>query len=390
MALGIPQVDGTRILGPDGRPAIWRGIGLGNWLLPEGYMWGFGAEAASPRQIEELVRQLLGEDAALRFWQGWRDAFIARDDIALIRRLGFDHVRIPFSCRLLSPEELPRRLAGPGWELLDRCIGWCREAGLGVILDMHGAPGGQTGDNIDDSPGFPFLYQDEASQELACAIWGELARRYRDEPAVWAYELLNEPIAHHPETWDAGLAPLLEPLYRRMTAAIRVHDPRRIVILGGARWNTDFGVFGKPFDPQLVYAFHRYWMELGPDTLAPYQAFARRWNVPVWLGETGENTDAWAAEMRRMSEAAGIGWTWWTYKRISEGRSVASVVAPADWSAVVAFAKAPRATFADIRKHRPDRAQAAETLRAYLDAVRLAQCRVNGSFAAALGLSPPG
>lgn len=382
----IPRVDGTRILKPDGSPALWRGIGLGCWLLPEGYMFGFGAEAASPRQIDELVRQLVGEDGALRFWKEYREAFIAREDIALIRRCGFDHVRIPFSTALLSPPELPRRLAGPGWELIDRCIGWCRDEGLGVILDMHGAPGGQTGDNIDDSPGYPFLYEDEASQELACAVWGELARRYRDEPAVWAYELLNEPIAHHPQTWDAGLVPRLEPLYRRMTAAIRAHDPSRIVILGGARWNTDFACFGKPFDPQLVYAFHRYWMELGPDTLAPYLEFSRRWNVPLWLGETGENTDAWIDGMRRLSEEAGIGWTFWTYKRISEGRSVVSIVPPPQWPLVTAFAKAPRATFEDIRKHRPPRAEAAAALRGYLDAIRVARCRVNPGYLTALGL----
>lgn len=389
MALPIPQVDGTRIVDASGRPMLWRGMGLGCWLLPEGYMLGLGGGASSPRTIEALVRQLIGEDAALRFWRDFRDRYVTRADVALAKRLGFDHLRLPFSHRLLATDELPRRLAGPGWELIDRCVGWCREEGLGLILDLHGAPGGQTGDNIDDSDGYPFLYEDADSQELCCAIWGELARRYRDEPTVWAYELLNEPIAHSAENWRDEHCAALEPLYRRMTAAIRAHDPRRIVILGGARWNTEFSVFGRPFDPQLVYAFHRYWMEAEAVALAPYVEFRQRWNVPVWLGETGENTDAWAATMRRLAEEAGIGWTWWTWKRIAEGRTVARVQPPAGWEAVKAFAAAPRGSFADIRKHRPPLAEARAALAGYLDAIRLENCRLDPGFIAALGLRQP-
>lgn len=387
MPTRFPSVSGTRIIAPDGKPMLWRGIGLGMWLLPEGYMFGFGPSAGSPRQIEELVRQLVGEEAALSFWQEYRDAFITRDDLALIQRCGFDHVRLPINWRQLVPEELPRRLAGPGWELIERCVAWCRELGLGVVLDLHGAPGGQTGDNIDDSPGYPFLFEDEASQELCCRIWSELARRYADEPTVWAYELLNEPIAHHEGIWSPEMGARLEPLYRRLTAAIRIHDREHIIVLGGARWNTEFSVFGKPFDPLLVYAFHRYFMPIAPDLMEPYATFARTHDVPVWLGETGENTMEWIAEIRRQSEAADIGWAFWTYKRISnDGRCVTSIVPPAEWAAVQEFAKAARATFADIRKHRPPHATCRAALRGFLDAIRVARCRLNPGYMAALGL----
>ena len=385
----IPRVAGRSIIGADGEPALWRGIGLGCWLLPEGYMFRFSGGASSPRQIEDMFRELLGEDGALRFWQEYREQFITRADIALIKRLGFDHIRIPFSTRLLSPDELPRRLAGPGWDLIDRCIGWCREAGLGVVLDMHGAPGGQTGDNIDDSPGYPFLYEDEASQDLACAVWAEFARKYRDEPTVWAYELLNEPIAHHPETWSPELAARLEPTYRRMTAAIRAHDQDRIVIVGGSRWNTDFSVFSTPFDPQLVYAFHRYFMPLVPGLMNDYVEFSQKHHVPVWLGETGENTMEWITGIREQSEAAGIGWNFWTYKRISaDGRCIVSIREPEGWDKIVDYAKAPRSTFDAIRKHRPPFAVAKAALRGYLDAIRVANCQVNDPYMKALGLPP--
>jgi hypothetical protein len=384
----IPQVSGRSIISADGKPMLWRGIGLGCWLLPEGYMMRLGGGANAPRQIDDLIRQLIGDDASFRFWHEFREHFITRADIALIKRLGFDHIRIPFSTRLLSPDEYPRRLAGPGWDLIDRCIGWCRDAGLGVVLDMHGAPGGQTGDNIDDSPGHPFIYEDEDSQHLACAIWAEFARRYRDEPTVWAYELFNEPIAHHPEIWSPEMGARLEPLYKRMTAAIRAIDKNRIVILGGARWNTDFSVFSTPFDPQLVYAFHRYFMPLAPGLMNDYVDFSKKHNVPVWLGETGENTMDWIQGIREQAEAADIGWNFWTYKRISaDGRCVTSIKEPAGWEAIVDYAKAPRSTFDQIRKHRPPFAAAKAALRGYLDAIRVDQCQVNPEYMKALGLS---
>ena len=46
-----------------------------------------------------------------------------------------------------------------GFAPLDRVIGWARELGLWIVLDMHGAPGGQTGANIDDGTGTPWLFE---------------------------------------------------------------------------------------------------------------------------------------------------------------------------------------------------------------------------------------
>jgi aryl-phospho-beta-D-glucosidase BglC (GH1 family) len=73
------------------------------------------------------------------------------------------------------------------------------------------------------------------------------------------YDLLNEPIPHF-EGYEK-FNPLLEPLYKRIVAAIRAVDSHHLIFLGGAQWNTNFKVFGPPFDRQLVYNFHKYWME---------------------------------------------------------------------------------------------------------------------------------
>src|SRR5262249_34326527 len=78
------------IVGHDGRPLHLKGIGLGNWLLPEGYMFLFHKGATSPRQIQELFAELVGPDDARAFWTKFRDAWVTRDDIGLLKQKGFD------------------------------------------------------------------------------------------------------------------------------------------------------------------------------------------------------------------------------------------------------------------------------------------------------------
>ena len=84
-----------------------------------------------------------------------------------------------------------------------------------------------------------------------------LAMRYRDEPTVLGYDLLNEPIPHFPKL--IPLNSLLEPLYKELSAEIRKIDAHHILFLGGAQWDSNFSVFGKPFDANVAYTFHKYW-----------------------------------------------------------------------------------------------------------------------------------
>src|SRR5205807_2681634 len=212
---------GKELVSPNGKPLLLKGINLGNWLLPEGYMFKFKT-TNSPRLIQAAISELVGEDEARRFWKTYRDNYITAEDIRFIKQSGFNSVRIPFSYRLFVSETEPQRLEGVGYELLDRVVGWCRKEGLYVVLDMHAAPGGQTGDNIDDSWGYPFLFESAESQELTVRIWRKIAERYREEPTVIGYDLLNEPIPHFFDT--SYFNPKLEPLYRKIVAGIREVD----------------------------------------------------------------------------------------------------------------------------------------------------------------------
>ncbi len=374
---------GKEFISPAGKPLLLKGTNLGNWLLPEGYMFKFKT-ASSPRLIQTVVNELVGEDEARRFWKAYSENYITREDIHFIKQSGFNSVRVPFSYRLFMSDGEQQKLEGPGYELLDHVVDWCRKEDVYVILDMHAAPGGQTGDNIDDSWGYPFLFESPESQALTANLWRKIAARYRDEPTIIGYDLLNEPIAHYFDT--AYLNPKLEPLYRKVVAAIREVDKNHVVFLGGAQWDGNFKVFGPPFDDKLAYTFHKYWMDVNKGAIQEYLDFRDKYNVPVWMGESGENTDEWIASFRALLEQNNISWCFWPYKKLDATSCIASINRPAEWEAIVTYANGPRTTFEEVRKNRPPKEKAQKALSDFLERIKFANCRINQGYLKALGL----
>ena len=111
---GFVTVRGKEFVSPNGKPLPLKGINLGNWLLPEGYMFKFKS-ANSPRLIQTVINQLIGEDEAKRFWKDYRDNYITHDDIKFIKQAGFNSIRVPFSYRLFVSEGETQKLEGPGY-----------------------------------------------------------------------------------------------------------------------------------------------------------------------------------------------------------------------------------------------------------------------------------
>ena len=376
---GFVHAQGKELIGIDGKPLMLRGINLGNWFLPEGYMFRFDHGPSSAREIDALFRDLAGPDATDRFWREWRENYISREDIQLIRKAGFNSVRIPLHHALFVEN-------GAGFPTLDRVIGWCREAGIAVVLDLHAAPGGQTGSNIDDSWGYPWLFEIRKAQEDSVALWRRLATRYANEPAVLGYDLLNEPIPQfaYLQKYNAQL----EPLYKQIVAAIREVDKNHIVILGGAQWDTNFKVFGPPFDANSIYQFHKYWTEPTQKVIQEYLDFRDRYSVPVWAGETGENKDEWIDKFRRMLESNHVGWCFWPYKKMDQTSSVVTFAKPVHWDEIVAYAKLPGGV-GELDKRpvaRPSVEHAQEALADLLKQIRFENRRVNPGYLKALGM----
>ena len=374
------HTDHQQIVDPAGKPLLLRATNLGNWLVPEGYMWLFEGGPQSPSEIRALVLELLGPEGSTAFWQKYRENYVTREDISFLHRAGFNAIRVPLHYSLFESDD------AESFKLLDRLIVWSRAEDLSVVLDLHAAPGGQTGTNIDDSPGYPWLFQSPQEQERLTAVWRRLATHYRDEPTVLGFDLLNEPIPHFPK-----LRPLnstLEPIYQKLSVEIRKIDAHHILFLGGAQWDGDFSVFGKPFDANVAYTFHKYWTAPDESVLRQYIDFRERNDVPIWMGESGENTDEWIAQFMKALEKNNIGWAFWPYKKMEKPSAVVSIIAPADWAKIVEFAKLARGTgHAEERlKARPEQETLNRAFAELLENVRLQNCRVNAGYLRALGM----
>jgi endoglucanase len=378
------SVRGKEIINANGEKLLLKGINLGNWLVPEGYMFKF-ENATSPRLIYEVFNQMIGPAEARKFWKEYRDNYITYEDIKFLKQYGFNSVRVPFNYRLFVLNDDPLKLEGPGYELLDSVINWCKKENIYVILDMHCAPGGQTGDNIDDSYGYPFLFENRESQELTIAIWKKLAERYSDETIVIGYDLLNEPIAHYFN--QDKLNPLLEPLYKKIVSAVREVDKRHLVFLGGSQWDSNFKIFGPPFDQKLVYTFHKYWTDSDESVIKEYMDFRDRYDVPVWLGESGENTNEWISDFRKTLERNEIGWCFWPYKKLDSERCVVSIKKTEEYGRIIEFANGERTSFEDLRENRPDIEIVRKALTDYLENCKLQNCKINNEYLEALGLN---
>jgi len=378
--------EGKNLKLPDGKPFIMRGTNLGNWLVPEGYMFKL-KDVNSPRMINQAFTELIGPSAMDSFWTKYLNSYITASDIKYMKAIGMNSIRVPFNYRLFTNEKyLGENNFNHGFELLDKLISWCKKEQLYILLDMHCAPGGQTGDNIDDGDGYPFLFESEKDQQLTADIWKRIAARYKNESIIIGYDLLNEPIATYFNADDFN--PKLEGVYKKITAAIRQVDKNHLIFLGGAQWDSNFAPFGQPFDSKLVYTFHKYWTSPKQEVIQPYIDFSNKYNVPIYCGETGENTNLWIDSFRVTLENAGIGWHYWPYKKMDDARCIVQFKRPSSYDSVIRYAETAKKNFADIRKNRPQNIDLVkQALKEYLRQCLFENCFPNNGYIKALGFS---
>ena len=374
------RVSGQDLILPDGQKLYIQGTNLGNWLNPEGYMFGF-SRTNSAWMIDLMLKEAVGPDFTAEFWRSFIDNYITERDIEFIRQQGANTIRLPFNYKLFTDEDYMGQTGQKdAFGLIDRLVEWCRKAGLYLILDMHDCPGGQTGDNIDDGYGYPWLFESETSQQLFCDIWQRIARHYQDEPVILGYELMNEPIAHYFENKET-LNQLLEPLYKRAVKAIRKVDKNHIILLGGARWNSDFYMFSDwTFDHNLMYTCHRYGGEPTAEAISDYIDFRDKTGLPMYMGETGHGTMDWQSRLVRVMKQANIGYTFWPYKKV-DGDCMMGIVRPEGWdSVVVKYSEALRGTYKEWREARPDQQLFRRLLTAFAENVRFENCQPQADY----------
>lgn len=381
------KVQGADLITPDGEKFLIRGTNLGNWLNPEGYMFNF-RRTNSAHYIHDMLCELAGPDFTAEFWKSFKNNYITRDDIRYIKRTGSNTIRLPFHYKLFTNEDYMGLTANQdGFARMDTLVHWCREEGLYLILDMHDAPGGQTGDNIDDSYGYPWLFESEVSQQLYCDIWRTIADHYKNEPVILGFELFNEPIAPYFDNMEA-LNNRLKGVYKMGVDAIREVDKHHIILLGGAQWNGNFDPLNdSAFDDQIMYTCHRYGGEPTPEAIRSFIAFRDRVNRPMYMGEIGHNTNEWMATFCKTMEDNNIGWTFWPYKKMN-GSCFMSITPPEGWEQIIHFAEAPRGSYKEIRDARPDQESSRRILRQMLENCKFEHCTPEEGYIQALGLNP--
>jgi aryl-phospho-beta-D-glucosidase BglC (GH1 family) len=378
------RTEGKEILDINGKPILLKGINLGNWLVPEGYMFKF-KNTNSPQMIYTLFNQLIGPEESNNFWEQFRENYITEEDFKFIKESGFNSVRVPFNFRLFASEENPDVIFDLGFKYLDKAIDWGNKYKLYIISDMHCAPGGQTGDNIDDSYGYPFLFESKMMRKLTIDIWSKIANRYKTEKYLMGYDLLNEPIATYFD--KTKLNPYLEPFYEELITEMRKYDSNHIMFIGGAQWNSDFSVFGPPLDNNSIYTFHKYWTATDKSVIQSYIDYSDQYKVPIWMGESGENNDQWIKEFRTTLEENNIGWCFWPYKKLDASSNVLSINKPEDYDLIINYAESDRKSYESIRNNKPDAAKINKILAEYLENIKMKNCKVNEGYLNALGLS---
>lgn len=367
---GFLDVKDGKLVNGDGEEIILSGWGLGNWLLCEGYMWlSHNGRFDRPRKIEAIVEELTGKEYAVKFWKQFRENYITEADIRRMAELGYNSVRIPISYRLFMEEGEEIIWIDEGFNLLDRCIDWCEKYNLYAFIDLHGAPGGQTGANIDDCiDDVPRLFVDQYQFDKGIALWKKLAERYADRWIVGGYDLLNEPIrpSYSPaqKNYDYLLPRLIE-FYEKVTAAIREVDKKHVLSIEGHHWATETNIFCKKYDDKMVLHFHRYGAFPDKKCLEKFIETGKRWNIPLWLGETGENLPEWYAALYPLCEELGIGYNLWPWKKMDTLNSVCSVKKPEGWDKIMAYSEG---------EQHPGYAEARKILDCYLENMKLENC----------------
>lgn len=337
--MGFLQIKNSKLVVGD-KEIFLKGFGFGGWLVPEGYMLKFYTACDRPRRIEKLIEETCGQEYAEYFWSQYYDKYISEFDIKLIRDQGFNSIRIPINARTLFDLESKEVTFNQNiLQVLDRCIGWCKKYNVYVILDMHAAPGGQTGQNIDDSLNdSPDLFRNPIYRKQLCDCWRLLAKHYASEEIIAGYDLLNEPLPDFFSEYNS----MVLPLYRKIISAIREFDTKHIIILEGVHWSSDFSIF-KPLtkkevkENNIMLQFHKYWNNPDEESIKEFLQYSKSLNTPLFMGEGGENNIDWYTMAFSMYERLNIHWNFWTYKKMDNHNSPISFSAPREWKKVLSY-----------------------------------------------------
>lgn len=317
------------IVNENGENVVLKGVNLGNWLLWETWM-GFVPEYTDDWAYYDTLEVLLdrfGEEKTAEIVKSFEENFITEEDIAQIEKFGFNCVRVPFWYRNFMTEDLEwfaeNHNDNKGFQKLDWLIETCEKYGIYVMLDLHGAPGGQSKNHCTGKAGRNELYENENMLNATIELWCAIANRYKDNQTVCAYDLLNEPQNNGGYDGNYNWAAESEDAvsrtnkaYDNIYKAIREIDKNHIISFEGV-WSTT--VLPNPQEmgyENMLYQLHLYDSEKGMIRYRVDELKTARkdWGVAVVVGEyNNHECEAYAQKKYEKNDISRIKWTYKTY-----------------------------------------------------------------------------
>ena len=334
------STSGSQIVDDNNQEILLRGVGLGGWMLQEGYMMNSVGGADTQYEFKNNLTELIGSEETEIFYDNWLANFVTQTDIEQLSNLGYNSVRLAMHYNLFTLPIQQEPVLGEntwldkGFEMVDDLLDWCENNQMYLILDLHAAPGGQGYDSgiSDYNPLLPSLWESDFNKSKTVALWGQLADRYKDEPWIGGYDLINE------VNWNLGTYELRD-LYQQITTAIRSVDSNHIIFIEGNWFANDFTGLTPPWDSNMVYSFHKYWSYNNEDSLDWVLGLRDQYNVPLWCGETGENSNTWYRDAFKLYEDNNIGWASWPFKRIQTIVAPYSISSNSNYEAIINYWK---------------------------------------------------
>lgn len=359
------KTDGAKIIDENGKAIGLYGTNLGGWLVQESWLvpTDIGKTYGQIDMMLELANRF-GEDGMYRLLDVYEDNWVTELDFERIKDLGLNCVRIPFTYLNLTN---PIKKVGDAYERtpyaelsvdeskfarLDYAIEMCKKYSLYAILDMHGAVGSQSGNDHTGDIAYPDggrLWGEDEIGEICRAktkeIWVAIANRYKNEPTVAVYDLMNEPgiKKNGNQTTTTRTHAYFDELYK----AIREVDKNHIISVESCWTSFDLPDPAKYGWENVIYQYHHYnWASAGVANATYYglqitanNLATKKYNVPILIGEFNvwpdshkDKVNATGKESSQTEEQAwdgvmelycGLGWnfTTWNFKHAAEHSS---------------------------------------------------------------------
>lgn len=348
---GFLHRDGQKIVDGSRKNIILRGLGVGGWMVQEGYMLKTDGFAGTQFKIKSKIEELIGTEATNDFYKAYLKNGITKRDLDSLASWGFNSVRLPMHYNLYTLPIEKETVAGQntwleeGFKMTDDLLKWCEANKMYLILDLHAAPGGQGMDaNISDyDTSKPSLWESDANKKKMVALWVKLAERYKDNSWIGGYDIINEPNWNFSGTnkngCDEKLNAPLRALQLEITKAIRTVDKNHLVIIEGNCWGNNYSGMFPLWDENLALSFHKYWNYNDQASIQDIVNLRKEHNVPIWMGEGGENSNVWFTESISLLEKNNIGWAFWPMKKVENIAGVTSVTKNADYQKLLDYWK---------------------------------------------------